>query len=135
MTIERQDILSDFYSGNSKRLRVTVVNSTGTPKDLTGSEITFAMFNNQGVVVLAKSSAVLGEIEIEGNPANGILVVDLLPSDTAHFSGSFRYHVNVVDANGYEETVTSGAINVLPSFAKRRRNTSISAYISGQATT
>lgn len=133
MTSERQDILQDFYSGNAKKLRVTVTLPSGSPKDLTGSEITFALFRDDKTkaVVLRKSSTSIDEITID-DADDGLLTIHIEPKDTFNLYGSFRYHVNVVDANGDEETVTTGRISIFESFAKRPRASSKAAFLAGQ---
>lgn len=132
MTRERQDITEDYYSGNYKEVNVTVYNPDGSLKDLTGSEITYAIFTNDGSVVLVKSSANGTEhIEILTPASDGQCVIKLKAVDTTFINGTFRHQMNVVDTNGYEETVLTGKINIYKAFAKRPRMTSISAYLAG----
>jgi hypothetical protein len=137
MTTERQDIMDGFYSGNTKRLRLTVTDSTGVPKDLTGAKITFVLFAEKtDVTYLFKSSTVVDaiagyQITID-TPASGICTVHLWPKDTALFNGTFRYHINVVDNNDFEETVTTGRINIFKAFAKRPHNANQTAYLVGR---
>lgn len=125
MTEERQDILQDFYQGNSKKLRVHVVDDDGGPKDLTNAEVTFALFlDKTEVVYLTKCSWLPDpfgtyEITIETPPTSGDITIHLNPSDTNTFYGTYRYHVNVIDDDGNEETVTTGRINIFKAFAKR----------------
>jgi hypothetical protein len=129
MTEERQDIKEDFYSGNSKKIRVSVTDPNGA-KLLTGATITFAVFvDKTGVVILRKSSVNIDEITID-DALGGILTIHLLPKDTFNVHGSFRYHVNVVDADGYEETVTVGRLDIFESFAKRPVDAHLSVYLS-----
>ena len=135
MTREQQDIDSDFYAGNYKELRLTIYDADGAAFDLTGSEITFALFENEpkSPAVLLRKSSVNGndEIEILSPAANGVCVIKLDPSDTVNMRNTYRYHVNVVDVNGHEETVTTGRIRIFRSFALRWRTDSISAYLEG----
>jgi hypothetical protein len=128
MTIEKQNILEDWYSGNTKEIEITVLEPDDSPKDLTDSEVTFAMFTKGSEVVLVKSSAT-AEILLT-DPLNGVMVVYINPPDTAHIDGTFYYQVNVVDASGIEETVTTGRINIFRSHAKRPRKNSIPAHLS-----
>lgn len=136
MTVERQDITADFYQGNTKKLRDHVVDDDGGPKNLTNAEVTFALFlDKTEVVVLQKSSKrndPFGTKEITiDNALNGDITVHLWPSDTHNFYGTFRYHINVIDSNGYEETVTTGKINIFKSFAKRFGIDTVPAYLLG----
>lgn len=132
MTMERQDILEDFYAGNYKVLRDTVLLANGNPKDLTGAEVTFALFTDKNQVLIVKSSENINEVEIVDATA-GVVDIFLQPEDTLHLSGLYRYHVNAVDANGYEETVTSGKIHIYASFARRYRHSKSPAYLTGLA--
>lgn len=137
MTMERQDILSDFYAGNSKKIRIMVVDDAGAPKDLTSAKITFAMFEEKSEAIrLIKSSTGLDEIAGSqitiDNPTGGQMTIHLWPKDTYNVVGTFRYHVNVVDGTGFEETVTTGKINLFKSFAKRPHAENLSAYLSGR---
>lgn len=133
MTQERQNISEDFYSGNYKEIAVTVYQDIAltTPKNLSGAEISYSLFTDNGRVVLRKSSANgAGEINIT-DPNNGGVIVYLMPPDTANVNGTFRHQMNVVDASGYEETVLTGVVNIFKSYAKRFRSSSISAYLQG----
>lgn len=131
MTRERQDITEDFYSGNYKEIEVTCYNPDNSPKDLTGSEITYTIFTNQGVVLLRKSTNE-GNASVEITDAlNGKCVIKMQPKDTNWIYGTFRHHVNIVDENGHEETVLTGKIDIFRAFAFRFRSTEVSAYLVG----
>lgn len=129
MTEERQDITADFYAGNKKDIRVTVRNSDGSAKDLTGAEVTYVIFTDPGKPVLVKSSA-RSQITLT-NPVGGVFTVHILAFDTLGLSGTYRHQANVVDAAGVEETVMSGKIVIFKSYARRFRLTSKPAYITG----
>lgn len=131
MTVERQDITEDFYSGNTKDIRVTVVQSDNTPKDLTNAEVTFAMFKEGKTddVVLVKSSE-YNEITIT-NVLGGILTVHFYANDTLTLYGTFRYQINITDGDGKTETVTTGRINIIRGHANRYRMDWMPCYILG----
>jgi hypothetical protein len=132
MTRERQDIAEDFYSGNYKELHVTCYNPDGSPKDLTSAEVTYALFTNTFSLVLTKSSLNgADEIDILTPETNGECIVYLRGADTLHVNGTFRHHVNVVDAMGHEETVLTGKVNIFRAFAVRPRVATASAYLLG----
>ncbi len=131
MTIERQDIMEDFYAGNYKELAIHVTNKDGSDKDLTGAEVTYAIFTDKGVVKLYKSSND-GDLAIElTEPSQGRCIVYCWPWDTALLSGTFRHHVNVVDVNGKEETVLVGTVRIFTAYARRQRTDSQSGYLLG----
>lgn len=140
MTEERQDILEDFYAGNTKNLRITVTDGAGLPKDLTDAGITFSLFTEATKtaperIVVTKSSTNLDQIFLL-NAVSGLLMICLKPVDTFNLYGTFRYHVNVIDSNDNEETVTTGKINIFKSFAKRSRLAiPLPAYLIGQMST
>jgi hypothetical protein len=131
MTAERQDILTDFYAGNSKIIRVLVVKPDGSPKDISNAEITYAMVTDTGIIILSKSStAGSSEIEIVSG-IGGAFVVKINPPDTITLAGTYRHHANVVDTNGDDETVMVGKVNISKSFARRYRRNTKTAYLLG----
>lgn len=130
MTIEKQDILADFYAGNSKIISVTVSKQDGSAKDLSQCEVTYVLINQKGDVVLRKSSNLPDHVTISG-VTNEIASVFLSPDDTDTLHGTFTHHMNIVDENGYEETVMTGKVRIFQSFAVRYRFTNLSAYVSG----
>lgn len=136
MTLTKQDILEDFYQGNSKDIHVTVTDADGQPLPLTGAEITYVIYTDDGkvtsipVVKLTKSTNNgVGDIEIT-NEAEGIAVVHIYPYDTTFIFGSFNHMCNVV-VNGDEETVFTGKINIFRAPARRSRNSKVLVYLSG----
>lgn len=132
MTFEKQDVVTDFYAGNTKDLTVTVyVDEAKTQvKDLAGAEITWALFDDDNVTFMVKSSSDATQISVP-TPGNGICIIHLLPPDTVNLYGTYRHHVNVVDANGDESTVLTGKVRIFKSFARRFRNETLNAYLEG----
>lgn len=131
MTATGQDITTDFYAGNSKIIRVVVLDDLGDPKPLSGAEIAYAMITDAGIVVFMKHSvAGNGEIEIT-NPSGGEFVIKLKQVDTALLSGTYRHQANVVDSNGDEETVMVGKVNISKSYAHRMGLSSKHAFLAG----
>lgn len=130
MTEINQDIADGFYSGNSKDLRVPVLDKDGLAFALTNCEVTYVVYDKEGNVVLTKSSADASQVEILVSPTN-VFVVHLLPPDTLHLNGLYRHMANVVDTNGYEETVFTGKLQIFKAHAQRPRQASRQAYISG----
>lgn len=130
MTLERQDIVDSFYSGNSKTIRVTIRDDSGNLKDLANAEITYALFGRETETVYIYKASYNGtnEIQVVGT---GVCDIFLKPSDTANLYGTYRHHVNVVDANGDEETVLSGKVEIHKAMARRQRHYSTAAYLQG----
>jgi hypothetical protein len=134
MTLEKQDITESFYAGNNKTIRVTVRDDSGSLKDLSQCEITYALFTRDtNVLVLTKSSNVgIDEIQVVGL---GLCDIYLRPPDTALLYGTYRHQANVVDENADEETIFSGKVEIHKSMAKRYRKLGVAAYTQGQAPT
>lgn len=130
MTEINQDIKDDFYAGNSKNIRVTVVDKDEQPFNLNNCEITYAITDEDEAIRVVKNSRDSSQITIEVSP-NNEFVVHLLPGDTAFLNGLFRHMANVVDTNGYEETVMTGKVQIFKSYALRPRQTSMQAYLLG----
>ena len=131
MTAESQNILEDFYSGNSKDIQVTVTEFSGSAKDLTSAIITYAIVDDNEEWVVQKSSLNgASQIEITDAP-NGVFVIHILPSDTIHLHGDYIQHANVIDNTEDEETVMVGRIRIYKSFAQRYKYGQITAYLAG----
>lgn len=134
MTVEKQDIRTDFYAGNTKDIQITVVNDSSAPFSLTGCEISYSIFDDDMKVVVVKSSA-NGSSEIEvTDEANGVFEVHLIPTDTRNLKGQYRHQAMIVNSYGYYEIVTTGTILILPAGVKRNRKLNRHAYLAGQST-
>lgn len=133
MTVEDQNIVADFYSGNHKTIQVTVRDGSGNLKDLTGAIMTFALFKDdpRNPTVILRKSTVAGGIVIT-SPATGEAVITFVPKDTRNIYGTYRYQINVLDDNDVEETVTTGFIKIFRGFAVRYNEDAIPAFMSGQ---
>ena len=138
MTAEQQDILKDFYDGNSKTIRVTIKDCDGELKPLEDCEITYVLFGRPSVPLSPKDK----DIEIRKSSYNGddeikvistgICEIYLKPPDTLNKYGTFRHHLNVVDEYGSEQTVFSGKVEIHRTPAKRYRELGRKAYLAGQ---
>jgi len=129
MTAENQDILEDFYSANDKFISVTVVDATGSAKNLTGAEIVYTIYTDKGIISVRKSSA-NGEIGISGG-SNNIATVTLNSYDTISLSGLYRHEMTVTDSNNDTETVMRGKVQIYKSYATRQRKQSKHVYLQG----
>lgn len=131
MTEERQDISEDFYAGNSKDLRVTIKDDNEIVVDLTGAELTYALFTDEHKVIFRKSS-IIGPSEIDvPTPANGVCIVHILANDTILLKDIYRHQLSMVDASGNSSTVMVGKVHIFASFANRHRMTTTPAYLQG----
>lgn len=134
MTYENQDITDHFYSGNSKTVLVKIDDQDGNLKDLTGAELTYVIMDRKDYsdIKLRKSSA-NGDSEIKVISL-GYCEIYLKPADTINLYGKFRHHLNVVDADGEEETVFTGLVEIHRTFAQRYRIESAQAFLEGATT-
>jgi hypothetical protein len=134
MTYEKQDILEDFYSGNTKILRVTVYDKGEVDglKDLSNAELTYTIVTRDKAEVVLRKSSYRGEHEIKVL-SKGLCDIYLRGADTVHIHGTFRHHLNVVDQYGDEATAFTGLIRIYPAPAKRFREQDRHAYLEGTA--
>lgn len=131
MTLEKQNITEDFYSGNDKDIQVNIVDHLGAKKELTSAELTYVLMTDKYVEILRKSSVDDG-IEISVPPTDGICTIHLTSEDTRNLYGTYRHHLNVIDANGYEETVMTGSVDIIRTLAHAKlRKVSKTAYLQG----
>ena len=132
MTEERQDITDSFYAGNDKTIRVTIRDGEGNLKDLSGSEITYVIFDRISEVVVLRKSSFNGDSEIKVT-GTGLCEIYLLAPDTTYLYGTFRHQLNVVDSYGKESTVLTGKVEIHKAPGKRYRIVSTPAYLQGTA--
>ena len=130
MTAEQQDIVADFYQGNTKNILVTILDAQGAPKDLTSGELTYVWMTDKWVEILRKSSVDPTQIEIV-SAINGTCIVHIDPKDTVSRYGTYYHHLNLLDATNVEETVLTGRINIFRTRAQRSRSSSAHAYLLG----
>lgn len=131
MTYEKQDILESFYSGNTKRIGVTIYDDDGNLKDISNTELTYVMMDRTDYdnVKLVKSSYVGdSEIKVVGL---GLCEIYIKPIDTLNLYGKFRHHLNGVDENGYVATLFTGLVEIHKTSAQRYRKISKPAYLNG----
>lgn len=129
MTREKQDIKEDFYSGDTKDLVFEIFDKDGALYPLSNAEATYALFTNDGHIVLMKSSDQSGAITIDD--VNSLATVHLLPPDTIQIHGSYRHQLHIKDANNYLEIVSTGKVNIKQSFARMFRLDAVSAFLLG----
>ena len=139
MTAEQQDILEDFYDGNSKTIRVTITDDDGNLKPLADCEMTYVLFGRPSVPLSPRDKDIeVRKSSFNGNSeikviSTGICEIYLTPPDTLDKYGTFRHHLNVVDEDGKEETVLTGKVVIHRAPAKRYRRLGASAYLQGEA--
>lgn len=112
MTIEQQNFW--MYRGDTKNLYITVEDEdNGGYFDLSGSSIICSIYDpNTDEILLTKTTA--SGITIDTPSTNGILIIHLLPEDTATFEPAnyYFFEVEVTDAFDQIATVTTGYIHM-----------------------
>ena len=97
-----------MYAGDTKIIQVTVTDSTGAPKDITGATINWAL--QQVYKTIIEKSITTGGIVIT-DATNGVFQILLLPIDTEGFStGLYTHQALVIDNNGTSEVIFTGTI-------------------------
>jgi hypothetical protein len=99
-----------MFAGDTKTIQVTVTDSTGADKDITGATITWAL--QQVYKTIIEKSTTLGGIAIT-DAIHGVFQILLLPIDTEGFStGLYTHQAIVIDNNGTSEVVFTGTITI-----------------------
>lgn len=100
-----------MWSGDSKKLRFTVIDDAGAAKNLTGAAIVWKAAKTAGSSTALITKSVGSGITIT-DPTGGLFEVRLDPADTASLSGDFYHEAQVTDALGDVATVAIGRIRI-----------------------
>lgn len=101
-----------MHQGNDHRLRVTVVDDAGLPKQLEGAAIEWRLARSLTGPVVAVKTLGAG---IETDAAPGVFIVRLDPADTAELTpGNYYHEALVTDASGDRVTVLSAWAIIKP---------------------
>jgi hypothetical protein len=105
-----------MYQGEDKEIIISATDENGDILPLTGYDIIWTAYNlTSGQIVLTKSSAVVGEIEVPV-PANGQIQINLVSEDTATLQPkTYGHQCEVVDAFGANSLITAGQLTVIKS--------------------
>lgn len=103
-----------MFSGNAKVLEFTVYDKPGGDVvTLVGATaIKWQLFHMTPATADPIISKTLGSGITVTSPAGGIYEVVLAAVDTTSLAGLYYYETELVDADGYKETVDSGTINI-----------------------
>jgi hypothetical protein len=106
-----QDFIT--YKGDTVIPIFTVVNSAGTPVDISGAtEIVWqAQLNLETAASITKKKT-LGQISFVTTGADGKFQVTILPADTSSLSGFYIHTATLTDGAGNVSTVTVGRMQV-----------------------
>lgn len=87
--------------GNTFSGTVTITNSDGTPKDITGYTLFFTVKKNSNSITTDDSDAMISKtVTSHTNPSGGISAIYLSPTDTSLNPGSYIYDIKLKDASG-----------------------------------
>lgn len=100
----------EMFSGNTRILKVTVLDQDDAIVDLSGASADFALSKRPGSTALVTKSVGTG-ITITDAVA-GELEVRLDPADTEPLAGGHYYELEVQDASGRRTTVLFGTIQI-----------------------
>lgn len=98
-----------MYSGDSKKIFVSIVDSKGTSINLLGSTVTWVLLKQNGIEVTRKTSP--GGV-VFTQPEEGKLLVSLEPEDTNGLVGEHIHAMRIKDSSGIVSTVIKGQITI-----------------------
>lgn len=103
----------EIYQGDDLALEVTVKNADGTPKDLTGATIRWALHTTNKAAVPKLSKAISTGIAVT-DAAGGVFTVTIARADTAALKAGVYYHeAEITDAASKRATVLTGKATIL----------------------
>lgn len=102
-----------LQAGQDVDLNITVVDSDGVAKDLTGASLRFAMARGPGKTPVIDSAASPQTATYSiTDAANGLVTVSMADTITDSLSGDYYYEVKVTDGAGAESITNRGWITV-----------------------
>jgi hypothetical protein len=103
----------EMHQGDTKRLRVSVVDSDGAAVSLVGAQSIkwWAAKKVTSTVRLLEKSVASGSITVL-DAAGGVLSIPILPADTAAITGDYYHELEVIDSAGDIGTVLIGTMTV-----------------------
>ena len=104
------DQLLRLTSGDTARLEVVVTDDLGSPKDISGASIRWALTDRRGTSTILEKT--VGDGITITAPDAGEFEVLVDPADTADLSGRYRHEAEVTDAYGNVSTVLSGTATI-----------------------
>ncbi len=111
-----------FYAKNKRTLEFTISNYDVNPPvlyNLLGSTARWSLSRQyddgtySATPQLVKTTQPNGGIEIDDNPASGILTVTLLSDDTTKLLGLYHHELEIIDDHGDAAIVATGKITIL----------------------
>lgn len=114
MTAKNQNF--EMFCGDTHELPVTVRDSSGALKDITGAAVAWALAKS--VKCDPEFTKATGSGIALTDPSNGLFTVTLNPADTLNLCpGDYYHEAEVTDSSGRVVTVMTGRVRLLPSIA------------------
>lgn len=101
-----------MFEGESKDVRVTVVDQDGVPFDLSGSTVRWEAQPDLTASGASIIKATGGQGITLTNPTQGIFTIRLDPADTLGLAGGFYHEAQVTDSAGNVATVLTGRLTI-----------------------
>jgi hypothetical protein len=109
MVVNEQPI-EGYYSGDTRRLLVDVVDEDDNAVDISGADIEYVIADRDDNIVITKD---LQDGIAVTDAANGQFRIDIEPSDTADLQGDHLHECEITDQNGEVTTVFTGGVEIL----------------------
>lgn len=109
----RQTIVAsnfEMFSGNTRVLKVTVLDQDEAIVDLSGAAATFVVMRAHGQPAIITKTVGSGIVITDA--VNGLLEITLLEADTEPLRGVHRHELEITDASGRKTTVLFGNITI-----------------------
>lgn len=97
----------DIYEGEDKVWTVTILDSSGTPIDITGYTFLFVVKNK--LTDSDGNALIYKEITTHSDPTNGVTEITLTSDDTNNKSGNYFYDYQWLDTSADRRVVLKNA--------------------------
>ena len=112
-------IKRDIIRGDTRHFKVTVVDKTGVPKDITNATVFFTMKISKDKDD-TDPTTIQKKVTTHTDPQNGITKVTLLPSDTFDKqTGKYYYDFQIVFNQDEVYTIDEGVIKIVSDVTRK----------------
>jgi hypothetical protein len=102
----------EIYRGDSKVLRVTVVDENNLSVDISSFNIEYVLYKKD-ITYLSKTIG--SGISFVGGGTTGIFDINYLPVDTENIYGNFFHECEITDPTSQVSTVFTGSVTIINS--------------------
>lgn len=114
MTTQAQNF--EMFAGDTRQITISVTDEDGAALPLTGYDAIWVVYKQTTKELIL--SKVLGSGIMIPTPANGQIIIDLLPEDTEDITpGKYLHECEISTSSTDVSTVTTGIIKILYSKA------------------